>query len=677
MSKTKKRPIIRSDSEDSDGSENVDQEALSLTTTAVKRPKLSSPAAQSSGSDSSSESGSDNEWTVDGKSKGKKGRVPLINRGRGIGRKMIMGHKPSSESSDDEEDGDSEEEMPKPMVASGFSSSGPGQSSSSDSDSSSADSLQFDDGLDDELIGDEDDRSKLDQMTEAEREQEVFKRFEKRQALKTRFEIEQRLRKEKKAEKRRSKAKGKQRRPTRDTRVRQQDKSKSKAIDELKAKRSADKMRKAEAEKEEQSFKPLNAADIFSSDEESSSGTESSSSNADSEDDVGGKSLSALRRDGSKSITTLAQLNKIKLSRYRLEKWVHMPFFKDTAIGCYVRIGIGAHDGKMVYRVCRIVNIQEGPKVYSLGSTKTNKTLRLKHATQERQFRMEYVSNSQFSDTEFTKWLQELESQGMKAPSLEMVSKKTKQIEAAKNFSMNDKDIETIVKEKEKFRKNPRNYAMTKNRLIREKELAEVEGDQDRVGVLSTKIEENEERAEELDKQRNKGLSAISYINERNRQRNVTRSEQALKEEMAAADKDVNDPFTRRKCQPTLVTLTFREGGVSGNAEEQLQQLSQDKNQEKDPAKSTEKETASDLVGTASNGQPSTSAVTVPTPTSNVEDLFSAHDFDIQIDLPTGPEVPSTIRSVPKSVPTEKGSHGDGPKRSLNLSDYKKRRGLI
>ncbi len=39
-----------------------------------------------------------------------------------------------------------------------------------------------------------------------------------------------------------------------------------------------------------------------------------------------------------------------------------------------------------------------------------------------------------------------------------------------------------------------------------------------------------------------------------------------------------------------------------------------------------------------SSPQPSTSAVSVPTPTSNVEDLFSAHDFDIQIDLPTGPE---------------------------------------
>ena len=28
-----------------------------------------------------------------------------------------------------------------------------------------------------------------------------------------------------------------------------------------------------------------------------------------------------------------------------------MPFFRDVAIGCYVRVGIGAHEGRMVYRV--------------------------------------------------------------------------------------------------------------------------------------------------------------------------------------------------------------------------------------------------------------------------------------------------------------------------------------
>ena len=51
--------------------------------------------------------------------------------------------------------------------------------------------LDFDDGLDDNLVGDEADRRKLALMTEKEREQELFNRMEKREALKTRMEIEQ------------------------------------------------------------------------------------------------------------------------------------------------------------------------------------------------------------------------------------------------------------------------------------------------------------------------------------------------------------------------------------------------------------------------------------------------------------------------------------------------------
>ena len=35
----------------------------------------------------------------------------------------------------------------------------------------------FNDGLDDDMIGDDEDRQKLASMTEAEREQEIFKRF--------------------------------------------------------------------------------------------------------------------------------------------------------------------------------------------------------------------------------------------------------------------------------------------------------------------------------------------------------------------------------------------------------------------------------------------------------------------------------------------------------------------
>jgi RNA polymerase-associated protein RTF1 len=61
-------------------------------------------------------------------------------------------------------------------VSQGASSSSANSSSSESESSSSSESLKFDDGWDDDLIGDEEDRKRLEQMTEAEREQEMFNR---------------------------------------------------------------------------------------------------------------------------------------------------------------------------------------------------------------------------------------------------------------------------------------------------------------------------------------------------------------------------------------------------------------------------------------------------------------------------------------------------------------------
>lgn len=72
----------------------------------------------------------------------------------------------------------------------------------SDSDASVSDSSQeeFNDGYDDKLMGDAEDQTRLAQMTEKEREQEIFKRIEQREIMKTRFEIEKKLRMAKKQE---------------------------------------------------------------------------------------------------------------------------------------------------------------------------------------------------------------------------------------------------------------------------------------------------------------------------------------------------------------------------------------------------------------------------------------------------------------------------------------------
>lgn len=59
-------------------------------------------------------------------------------------------------------------------------------SSSSSSDSDSSEDDVFRDGYDDDLMGDAEDRARLEQMTEKEREQELFNRIEKREVLKRR-----------------------------------------------------------------------------------------------------------------------------------------------------------------------------------------------------------------------------------------------------------------------------------------------------------------------------------------------------------------------------------------------------------------------------------------------------------------------------------------------------------
>lgn len=76
---------------------------------------------------------------------------------------------------------------------------------SSDESSDSSDS-EFNDGYDENLMGDEEDQARLHALSEKERETEIFKRSERRDALRRRWEIEQKLRQAKKAERAKDKS---------------------------------------------------------------------------------------------------------------------------------------------------------------------------------------------------------------------------------------------------------------------------------------------------------------------------------------------------------------------------------------------------------------------------------------------------------------------------------------
>jgi len=574
-------------------------------------------------------------------------------------------------------------------------------SSSSASDASGSDGSefdeeelrkQFDDGYDDKLVGDEEDRRRLDEMTEKEREQILYERLEKREALQKRFEIEKKLRLNKmknkgglsRQKKKRKKvvsplqeSEGQSRRNER-RRAMEDKKEKNSQLEDLMAERERKKNKEKKlTEKGKLDIKQLFPSDSSDNDDEvapismsrkagrvsdSETSTDSSaSSNSDSEPEEPAKY---------KRIETKGDLNRLRWTRNSLGKYVHHPFFKELVVGGYCRVGIGNNsDQKPIYRACEIVDVCETSKVYTVQlangqSSKTNIGLRLKHGPQERVFRILFTSNAEFTENEFIKFKSVVESGGSQLPTIDEMKKKLVKIQNLKSKKLDDEAVNHIIKQKKKFRKTPFNYAIAKTTLLKEKEMHQQQENDAEAKKVQQKLEELEEKAEKLDKIRSENIAGITYINANIKKYNL-KKEEASKKEFASRQKNHSDPFTRRRCAPVIVSNT-----ADG---EQTQRLIAEMERRYGSGGKKEEE------GKDSDEGESKSEAAKKNQDESI-DLYEAHNFDIKLDIDISPEIgraePSFV--APKvAANSASNNQGSAPKRSLNLSDYKKRRGLI
>uniref|UniRef100_A0A2P2I483 RNA polymerase-associated protein RTF1 homolog n=2 Tax=Hirondellea gigas TaxID=1518452 RepID=A0A2P2I483_9CRUS len=595
---------------------------------------------------------------------------------------------------------------------------------------------EFDDGLDDNLIGDEADRARLENMTEKEREQELFNRIEKREVLKTRFDIEKKLRLAKKQEQRKKREKDP------DMKIKDKDKDKSsgsvtaaplpsdrkKTLEEnkagrtekfaaLKAKRDSKKMveekekeKKEAAEEKETKEKAdvqssdsdgsekgakqkLNPSQVFSSEDESdhssvrssspkrrqsrSSSSSSSSSDSGSDKSAGSGSGASSSRgsrsrrvERSTTVTSKEQLERIRLSRHKMELFVHLPLFCKAIIGCFVRVGIGnSFGGNPVYRIAEITEVCETAKVYTLGKTKTNKGLRLRHGKQERVFRLEFISNNKFSDSEYSKWVESCASHDVPLPSLDSLQKKEKDIRDLLNYNYTNDDIDTIVTERLRFTNRPTNYAVAKTELLKKRDIAKQCGDQEEVEKVNEQIAELDSTSTRLDKRRTATISSISYINERNRKQNVIKAEVAIRAEVERMKgQRARDPFTRRQTRPTIVSLKTNtmtdeerkaiDDRVAAKELKLNQRKAEDANRKKLEIEKAQEEERKRILE---------------------EDLYAAHNFDLNIDFGHTMPLVSTPAAPNRSscAASANGTTVNTPRRSLNLEEYKKKKGLL
>jgi len=591
------------------------------------------------------------------------------------------------------------------------------------------DNDHFDDGLDDDLIGDAADRQMLEDMTEKEREEELFRRAERREELKKRFEITQKLKlqnKEKDKEdenksdgevssasasassdedkKKSSVSRDKEKEQPADTgRAKGYEvkhASKFNALSQLKAQREEKEKKERERKEKEEKKKrkkdesgsdnsdmeklakkqKSKAADIYSSSSDSDANEErrrssssSSSSSSGSASESSGESDT--ERHSSKKVVkkatnveTKGDLEKIRLSRFKLDKFVHLPIFKKTVVGCFVRISIGNNPDKgAMYRVAEIVDICETAKVYDVmnNSNRTNIGLKLKHGKNSRVFRAQFVSNQPFTDSEFEKWKQTCKDEHVDLPTHQQVEDKVKHITYANTYRFSNSDVEKILASKEKFSKGPKNYAVYKAKLQRDKVNAQATGNAELVEELDRKLEEHEERAVALDRKRVGGLSAVSFINDRNRKGNIERAMKGLKQEEIKNKKEGNtfDPFTRR---------VTRAAKHIPKEEEDPEKAAIKKEQEEKMRIQKENISKSEYTVTKK-----TTTEEVKPVKKEVTDIFNAHDFDIDIDIvPTDKHV--AMNSVGVRPAASSNAAPLGPtKKSIKLEDYKKRKGII
>merc|ERR550532_1037989 len=274
---------------------------------------------------------------------------------------------------------------------------------------------------------------------------------------------------------------------------------------------------------------------------------------------------------------------------------------------------------------------------------------------------------------EFAKWKEACEEANVPLPTIEFVKAKAKEIKQAVNYNYTSDDIDKIVAQKEKFQRHPINYAMTKARLVKEKDMALANGQNEAAAEFEKKLDDLEERAEELDKKRTASISSVAWVNRQNRKKNLEKAEMALQMEAKKRAEEGSNPFSRKKCNPRMVTKTSLEK-QKVEKENVVKVADTSVTMKRKPE---EGESASNDAGdkTSTDKGKKKAKFGCGYNAMQKEDLFDAHNFDIEIDVNTetmgvdvsSPAIPAPITIKPSSTSSDR-------KRSLNLDDYKKKR---
>lgn len=477
----------------------------------------------------------------------------------------------------------------------------------------SSDDDVFHDGYDEDLIGDDEDRERLSQLPEIEREAILGERYERRKELKEQWEVKRML----KSRTRSSKEKEKER-EKRDRSKKKQEK-KGKALSDLKKMRA--RMAKDEEEEEEEEGEEQTEGDKEEDEDYADEPTKETRATSRQERDERSSDDEEPERDAlDNRPMTLEELNSVRLPRESLIKWLNKPFFETLVPGFFVRIGIGPDPTThtSVYRVAQIEAVKKGKHLYTLPGADglTDKVLQLRIAAKDKECRMETISNRSFSPQEFQKWLSEMNKVKKELPTAAWAKAQAKTLRRANDYKYTAEDIEKLLQAKREKGQLPFKIAAEKARLIALRDAAKEE-DMAEFVRLSDEIA----RLEELGKEKYDTLNKISKattianINSRNKQANFDKTKSSENKEERLNNE--LDPFSRRKTLPRVLLARPKKGA------------------EEVPPPEEEKKPATSASNGHSNNNNSNrlNTSTDRIPAKGLQDEHSGINIDIPVDL--------------------------------------------
>lgn len=416
--------------------------------------------------------------------------------------------------------------------------------------------ISDDSDVGDDLYKDEDDRQKLSEMTELQREMILSERANKKddKDFLGKMALKRELGKMATVSRRESP-------PLPFSRVRSSARSadrsaaKDGALNELRAKRL--KQQDSDVKHKVKEGSKSVGTGIYSQKRRpnfsgsSRSGSESRSHSDDEDSDGDGGIIDS---DDDDKITSekpsFEDIQEITIRRSKLAKWLMEPFFEELIVGCLVRVGIGRSKNGPIYRLCVVKNVDasDPDRVYKLDNNKTTyKYLNIVwgNDSSAARWQMAMISDSPPLEEEFKQWVKEVERSGGRMLTKLDVSEKKQAMQKINSFVYSAATVKQMLEEKKSTLRRPSNVAAEKDRLRTELEIAQSKNDAARAEKIRTRLQELEDsrKAEEKDA---KALR-LSEMNRKNRFENFKNASELRPVNKALKAGEAGyDPFSRR-----------------------------------------------------------------------------------------------------------------------------------